>query len=73
MYTKLEKKARVLMMLTSLIECLAILGVIVTIGVFTGDFSFKILILAACTILCLVIFIIKPFVRYERYRYRFTD
>ena len=73
MYTKLNKKARGLMMLTSLIECIVCVGILAGVLILANDFPGKTIIVIVSGLLSVVVCAAQPFVRYERYRYRFTD
>jgi len=73
MYTKLNKKARGLMMLTSLIECIFCVGILAGVWILASDFPGKTIIVIVSGLLSVVVCAAQPFVRYERYRYRFTD
>ena len=73
MYTKLNKNARCLMMLTSCIECIVVLAIIIGGWFFAGEIFGKTIIMIAAVIVNVVFCVIQPFVRYERYRYRFTE
>ena len=76
MYEKLNKKARSLMLVNEIL-----LGGILTLVLIGGWFFLKNVVevslsslwLALVLILCWVVSLMAPFVRYERYRYRFTD
>lgn len=76
MYEKLNKKARSLMLVNEIL-----LGGILTLVLIGGWFFLKDVVevslsslwLALVLILSWVVSLMAPFVRYERYRYRFTD
>lgn len=76
MYEKLNKKARSLMLVNEIL--LALLLTVVLIGgwfflINVVEVSLAPIWLAIVLIVCWVVSLIAPFVRYERYRYRFTD
>lgn len=76
MYEKLNKKARSLMLVNEIL-----LGGILTLVLIGGWFFLKNVVevslsslwLVLVLIICWVVSLMAPFVRYERYRYRFTD
>lgn len=76
MYEKLNKKARGLMLVNEIL-----LGVILTLVIIGVWFFLKNVVkvtipslwLILFLIFCWVLSLLAPFVRYERYRYRFTD
>ncbi len=76
MYEKLNKKARSLMLVSEIILCTVLAFVLLAVWLLLkqseGVTGWVNLLLAAIAV-CYAAGIITPFIRYERYRYRFTD
>lgn len=75
MYEKLNAKARGLMMVCEIIACIVATAVIFSVWLIIKDYNmpFSANLIWIIAVIIWALGITAPFVRYERYRYRFTD
>lgn len=75
MYEKLNVKARGLMMVCEIIACIVATAVIFSVWLIIKDYNmpFSANLIWIIAVIIWAFGITAPFVRYERYRYRFTD
>ena len=75
MYEKLNAKARGLMIVCEIIACILATAVIFSVWLIIKDYNmpFSANLIWIIAVIIWALGITAPFVRYERYRYRFTD
>mgnify|MGYP002548190678 CR=1 FL=1 len=75
MYEKLNVKARGLMIVCEIIACIVATAVIFSVWLIIKDYNmpFSANLIWIIAVIIWALGITAPFVRYERYRYRFTD